>query len=401
MPNYGGYVVATIGGFDDEERDVPVGWCPTLDQAERIAAELDRRWTSDRVPTGAREARKSGKSRATKAASKPRPDLIASALHEVGVGGGHIVQGARDVIGVRAASVGFAGATEPLTDPAPWDRAIERADAGSDGSLDSILRAWFRRDYPSLPMPYSVRGEDQPSTLSEHRSLSRSDRQAMRDALAYGTGLGDLIRWHGTLTNAPTVQLSDRVAWIADRIGLIRESIGTVRLSELPKRHLQTTDPEAGKRLQVCRELLYLLAHVNLSDDAGIPEPLIERAEQLANGLRQYVGAIGAGRGGSQNVPTGGAGDDDQRRAVDPATPASVPLTSDHESILSVLAMTPMKCKQVNWVASKGTIRNRETVGRLLSELAGFGLVNRPHGKRKGYALTDAGRKWLPGASPT
>ncbi len=81
--------------------------------------------------------------------------------------------------------------------------------------------------------------------------------------------------------------------------------------------------------------------------------------------------------------------------------PAGVALTTDHESILAVLGKTPTKCKTVIDVASAGTIRNRETVGRLLRELAGFGMVNQPHGKRKGYALTDGGRKRLPVASQT
>ncbi len=81
--------------------------------------------------------------------------------------------------------------------------------------------------------------------------------------------------------------------------------------------------------------------------------------------------------------------------------PACVALTADHESILAVLGKTPTKCMTVIEVSSVGTIRNRETVGRLLGELAGFGMVDRPHGKRKGYALTDAGRGRLPGASPT
>ncbi|HRQ74264.1 MAG TPA: hypothetical protein PLU35_14675 [Phycisphaerales bacterium] len=79
----------------------------------------------------------------------------------------------------------------------------------------------------------------------------------------------------------------------------------------------------------------------------------------------------------------------------------TVVLTADQEAILAVLSKTPTKCRTVNDVASVGTIRNRETVGRLLRELARFGLVDRPHGTRKGYALTDAGRKRLPGATPT
>jgi len=73
----------------------------------------------------------------------------------------------------------------------------------------------------------------------------------------------------------------------------------------------------------------------------------------------------------------------------------STPLTADHETILAVLAKSPSKCKTVIDIAGTGPIRNRETVGRLLTELAGFGLVNRPHGKRKGYALTPDGLKRL------
>jgi len=71
------------------------------------------------------------------------------------------------------------------------------------------------------------------------------------------------------------------------------------------------------------------------------------------------------------------------------------PLTADHEAILAVLAKSPEKCKTVIDVAGAGPIRNRETVGRLLTELAGFGLVDRPHGIRKGYALTHDGLKRL------
>ncbi|MCC6321732.1 MAG: hypothetical protein IT438_09910 [Phycisphaerales bacterium] len=96
-----------------------------------------------------------------------------------------------------------------------------------------------------------------------------------------------------------------------------------------------------------------------------------------------------------------GARDDDDGHAKPTALPTGVALTADHESILAVLGKTPTKCKTVIEVSSAGTIRNRETVGRLLRELAGFGMVDRPHGRRKGYALTDAGRKRSPGASPT
>jgi hypothetical protein len=76
-------------------------------------------------------------------------------------------------------------------------------------------------------------------------------------------------------------------------------------------------------------------------------------------------------------------------------------LTDDHESMLAVLGKAPMKCMTVISVASLGTIRNRETVGRLLRDLAKFGLVSLPYGKRKGYALTEMGRKWVAGVKPT
>jgi hypothetical protein len=64
-------------------------------------------------------------------------------------------------------------------------------------------------------------------------------------------------------------------------------------------------------------------------------------------------------------------------------------ITNDHQAILAVLMKTPTKCMQVQEVASAGTIRNRETVGRLLDELKRGGWVHQPYGVRKGYALTD------------
>ncbi len=66
-------------------------------------------------------------------------------------------------------------------------------------------------------------------------------------------------------------------------------------------------------------------------------------------------------------------------------------LTADHETILTILAKTPTKCRTVVNVAGTGPIRDRETVGRLLRELARFGLVDRPHGVKKGYAITTGG----------
>lgn len=79
-----------------------------------------------------------------------------------------------------------------------------------------------------------------------------------------------------------------------------------------------------------------------------------------------------------------------------PPPSADVALTNDHELILAVFGgQKRTKFISVNGVASAGSIRNRETVGRLLAELKGLGMVDRPFGPRKGYALTDAGRKRL------
>lgn len=93
-----------------------------------------------------------------------------------------------------------------------------------------------------------------------------------------------------------------------------------------------------------------------------------------------------AGAGDGQSEPT--------------ALPAGIALTADHESMLAVLRRNPQRCMTVIEVTSVVKIRNRETVGRLLGELAGFGFVHRPHGRRKGYTLTDAQRV-RPGATPT
>lgn len=94
-------------------------------------------------------------------------------------------------------------------------------------------------------------------------------------------------------------------------------------------------------------------------------------------------------------------GADNDSRAETVAFPCNNALTPDHESILAVLGKTPMKCQLVVDVSGAGSIRNRETVGRLLRELSDFGLVDRPHGQRKGYALTDLGRKVLSDILPT
>lgn len=95
---------------------------------------------------------------------------------------------------------------------------------------------------------------------------------------------------------------------------------------------------------------------------------------------------------------------DDKKPPAHPAASAKHALTTDHEFILKEMGKNPNRCMTVSDLSSndrKGKIRNRETVGRLLTELAGLGLVYRPHGKRKGYALTEEGRKQLLDTTPT
>lgn len=140
--------------------------------------------------------------------------------------------------------------------------------------------------------------------------------------------------------------------------------------------------------------------------DAPAPTPTVSVSPDLLERLQRAAAAVDPGaidraaeRAAEKIARVFGAGDNGHTKP--PALPAGVALTTDHESILAVLGKTPTKCKTVIDVSSAGTIRNRETVGRLLGELEGFGMVDRPHGKRKGYALTDAGRKRLPGATPT
>lgn len=70
-----------------------------------------------------------------------------------------------------------------------------------------------------------------------------------------------------------------------------------------------------------------------------------------------------------------------------------VSLTADHETILAYLQKCSPRCKKVQDVCAASTIKNRETVGKLLRDLLGMGLVCRPHGVKKGYCLTENGRK--------
>lgn len=129
-------------------------------------------------------------------------------------------------------------------------------------------------------------------------------------------------------------------------------------------------------------------------------EPQCGAAEKSTSTGSHVAAQSGAAQeaGSGEEQPGGGKG---KELLSSPSQGRAIALTPDHESILLVLGRTPTRCLPVIDLASAGAIRNRETVGRLLGELARFGLVERPYGRRKGYALTDAGRKRLPGATPT
>jgi len=107
---------------------------------------------------------------------------------------------------------------------------------------------------------------------------------------------------------------------------------------------------------------------------------MIHRLTRLARGLAE-----------EDDVRAGGGGGAPVANAL---SHADAPMTADHELILAVLGKNPAKCFLVNDVTSVCTIRDRETVGRLLRELDEIGMVHRPYGPRKGYSLTLSGKAW-------
>jgi hypothetical protein len=134
---------------------------------------------------------------------------------------------------------------------------------------------------------------------------------------------------------------------------------------------------------------LAIPAHV-----AGWATGLAESLRADADALEPRPPAVAAGVAGPH--PVAAAGEPPTR-----TLPTVAALTHDHETILRFLSRAPFSCKLVHEVTSAGPIRNRETAGRLLRELDAMGLVHRPHGARKGYTLTDAGRARASDAPPT
>lgn len=100
--------------------------------------------------------------------------------------------------------------------------------------------------------------------------------------------------------------------------------------------------------------------------DSGRSDPRPSPTERLKEPLGARAGDIGEGK-----------------------APASV--TRDQALILRALRKAPHRCLLLPDLMAMSGLKNRETVGRLVKELMGAGLVHRPHGERKGCSLTAAG----------
>lgn len=196
--------------------------------------------------------------------------------------------------------------------------------------------------------------------------------------------------------------------WTTRTIGHLRELRGAILRGHPPDffpsalpmiqsgvpNELRETAQNVGARMEELKSAI--LAGVQPRAPAvSVPLDLLDRLQRAAAAVDPHA----IDRAAEKTAQVFGAGDDGDTKP--PAPPGGVALTVDHESILAVLGKTPTKCKTVIDVASAGPLRNRETVGRLLRELESRGMVVRPFGKQKGYALTDTGRKRLPGAKPT
>ncbi len=70
-------------------------------------------------------------------------------------------------------------------------------------------------------------------------------------------------------------------------------------------------------------------------------------------------------------------------------------LTPDHRAVLEVWRGRETDRLPVLAVAECGTIRNRETVGRLMRDMAGWRILDWPPNSRKGATLTERGRTIL------
>jgi hypothetical protein len=78
-----------------------------------------------------------------------------------------------------------------------------------------------------------------------------------------------------------------------------------------------------------------------------------------------------------------------------PSIPEPPALTEDHERVLRYLKKIEGRCRPATWIADNGPIRNRETLGQLLKDLAVMGFAHQPHGRKKGWAIGDLGVKHL------
>lgn len=104
------------------------------------------------------------------------------------------------------------------------------------------------------------------------------------------------------------------------------------------------------------------------------------------------------------NLPACVSGGPTRASSVGSSTNASPPivpaLTKDHREILWTLAKSQGRCLVIADLTETSKYRNPEKVGRCLLVLEEHGLVDRPHGERKGRAITPAGIKLLEHLGP-
>lgn len=302
-----------------------------------------------------------------------------------------------------------------------------RSGKQSPTTADALARYRVKRkdDETALLADPEIAGD-----IEHGRRWKEAQREATKAAAPFQSELEKLIAAHpsGYLPESDTAERIEALKWAVQDAQVKAYTKHGFRTTETPPADaVPKTPAELLERIEQ-REVTFRMTELAYGDypsedaeafaveaysmavDMRKRDPELRDVPELRGDPRAFLAmlrewCIDAERPGGAGVA---AADDDD----DSALPADVidendaggevpALTKDHWLILAELARTPQSCRTVIDVAGSGPIRNRETVGRLLRELAEYGLVHRPHGKRKGYALTDAGRKWPSDPSTT
>lgn len=150
-PTCGAFLLAAITGFDDECRETAIGWVSDVNQARRIASELER-WAWKRRPSVHKvPRRRSGpKSGAT---ALPPIEEFREALRNQKPEPRTPQQLLADVYGVEAVSVGFPGSDRPEEYPGTYAAQIGLLDSTPSTTPEHLLRARFRDLWPNIIQP--------------------------------------------------------------------------------------------------------------------------------------------------------------------------------------------------------------------------------------------------------